>query len=66
MYLLEDDKGNIRCFQQWPKVGIANKLAQQLTRLELEFGLTPSARTRVQVDKLPGSVDPRDAEFFGT
>lgn len=35
--------------QQWPQVAIANKLAQQLTRLEQEFGMTPSARSRIQV-----------------
>jgi P27 family predicted phage terminase small subunit len=48
-YPLKDEKGRIRCLQQFPQVSIANKLAQQLTRLEQEFGLTPSARTRIHV-----------------
>ncbi len=49
MYPLRDDKGGVKCFMQWPQVAIANKLAQQLTRLEQEFGMTPSARARLQV-----------------
>jgi P27 family predicted phage terminase small subunit len=49
VYTLRDEKGNVRCVQQFPQVGIANKLAQQLTRLEQEFGMTPSARTRIQI-----------------
>src|SRR5262245_41995306 len=44
MYPLKDDRGKIRCFQQFPQVATANKLAQQLTRLEQEFGMTPLAR----------------------
>ncbi len=49
MYPLKDDAGRVKCFAQWPQVAIANKLAQQLTRLEAEFGLTPASRTRIQV-----------------
>lgn len=33
VYTLKDEKGNVRCVQQFPQVGIANKLAQQLTKL---------------------------------
>jgi P27 family predicted phage terminase small subunit len=46
-YPLKDEKGQIRCLQQFPQVAIANKLAIQLARLEQEFGLTPSARSRI-------------------
>lgn len=49
MYPLKDDAGKVKCFQQWPQVAIATKLAAQLTRLEQEFGMTPSARTRIQI-----------------
>ena len=49
MYPHKDESGKVKCFQQWPQVAIANKLAIQLTRLEQEFGMTPSARTRIQV-----------------
>jgi P27 family predicted phage terminase small subunit len=44
---LKDDKGRTKSVQPWPQVATANKLAQQLTRLEPEFGLTPAARTRM-------------------
>ena len=64
MYPLKDERGNVRCFQQWPQVGIANKLAQQLTRLEQEFGLTPSARTRVKADQA-FTTSAAEMKFFG-
>lgn len=51
MYPLKDDAGGTKCFAQWPQVAIANKLAQQLTRLEAEFGLTPAARSRIQLER---------------
>ncbi len=56
MYTLRDNEGNVKCCQQWPQVAIANRLAQQLTRLEQEFGMTPSARARLQV--APRQVEP--------
>ncbi|MCK6466351.1 MAG: phage terminase small subunit P27 family [Phycisphaerae bacterium] len=49
MYPIKDDDGQVKCFQQWPQVAIAHRLAQQLTRLEQEFGMTPSARARLQL-----------------
>jgi P27 family predicted phage terminase small subunit len=64
MYPLKDEKGQTKYFQQWPQVAIANKLAQQLTRLEQEFGMTPSSRTRIQV--APRAKEPSNAKsrFF--
>ncbi len=49
-YPIKDGQGNVKYIQQLPQVAIASKLAQQLTRLEQEFGMTPSARTRIEVD----------------
>lgn len=43
-----DDHGNEKYRQQRPEVGIVNKLAQQLGRLEAEFGLSPAARAGLQ------------------
>jgi P27 family predicted phage terminase small subunit len=57
MYPLKDDRGRVKCVQQWPQVAIAAKLSQQLTRLEQEFGMTPSARSRVQVQSSLGQTD---------
>ena len=60
MYPLKDEAGQPRCFQQWPQVAIANKLAQQLTRLEQEFGMTPASRTRIQLPVRPAEPDEFD------
>ena len=49
MYPLKDEAGNTKCFQQWPQVAIAHKLSLQLTRIEQEFGMTPSARARLHI-----------------
>ena len=65
MYPLRDDKGNLKCFVQWPQVAIAHKLAQQLTRFEQEFGMTPSARTRIHVHvTVETEEDARKARFL--
>jgi len=65
VYPLKDDDGNVKCVQQWPQVSIANKLAQQLTRLEGEFGLTPSARARLQLAPAGTELPDHDkARFF--
>ena len=50
VYPLKDDKGNVKYVAQWPQVGVGNKLAAQLTRLEQEFGMSPSSRARISVD----------------
>jgi P27 family predicted phage terminase small subunit len=49
VYTIKDEKGQPKYVQQWPQVNIAAKLADQLLRIELEYGLTPSARTRIAV-----------------
>jgi P27 family predicted phage terminase small subunit len=54
MYPIREEGGKVKCFQQWPQVAIAHRLALQLTKLEAEFGMTPSARARIQVP--PGSM----------
>jgi P27 family predicted phage terminase small subunit len=64
VYPLKDDAGNVKCVQQWPQVAIANKLAQQLTRLEQEFGLTPSARARLQLAPAGAAVPDHDKSRF--
>jgi len=65
-YPLKDDQGRVKCFMPWPQVAIAHKLAQTLARLEQEFGMTPSARTRIDVNCGPrehSSSTPEDAEW---
>ena len=63
-YPIKDGQGNVKYIQQLPQVAIASKLAQQLTRLEQEFGMTPSARTRIEVDMPPVVTD--KSRFFET
>ena len=64
MYPLKDDSGKVKYMQQWPQVAIANKLAQQLTRLEQEFGMTPSARSRIQIERRREADPGGKSRFF--
>jgi P27 family predicted phage terminase small subunit len=54
-YPLRDEKGQVRCFQQFPQVAIARNLLLVLKSYQAEFGLTPAARSRIAV---PGSEQP--------
>lgn len=45
--VVRDEAGRVKWSQQRPEVGIVSKLAQQMHRLEAEFGLTPSARSAI-------------------
>jgi P27 family predicted phage terminase small subunit len=47
-YVIKDNNGNAKYVAQFPEVAIAGKLSMQLLRFEQEFGLTPSARARVE------------------
>jgi P27 family predicted phage terminase small subunit len=58
-YPLKDGNGKVKCFAQFPQVAIMHKTTQALSRLEAEFGLTPSARTRIDVTIKP-PIDPND------
>ena len=49
--------------QQFPQVAIARNLLQVLQRYQQEFGMTPSARTRLNA--IPEPVDPEVEKFFG-
>lgn len=65
-YAVKDSDGKVKYLAQFPEVSIASNLAQQLTRLEQEFGMTPSARTRVHPGaptRDPESAD-KAAKFF--
>ena len=61
---IKNDDGSVRYIQELPQVAIVSKLSQQLTRLEQEFGMTPSARTRIEVDMPPAVTD--KSRFFET
>jgi len=50
-------------FRVYPQMALKLGLASELLRLEREFGLTPSARTRVEVEVAP--VAALDFNYFG-
>ena len=53
-YPLKNADGSIKYFMQFPQVGIRNGLARELRAIACEFGLSPSARTRINVDHSKG------------
>ncbi len=61
----EVQKGKIKYLQQFPQVGIYHKLGQMLTRLEAEFGLTPSARAGISVPAGQQGANEDDVKYFG-
>ena len=48
----------MKCLAAFPQVATANKLGMLLTRMAAEFGMTPSARTRIEVPSAPLEYDP--------
>ncbi len=50
--------------KMFPQVRIAATLADQLTRLEDRFGLTPSARRSIEVKESASNADDRKSRFF--
>ncbi len=64
VFPIRDERGNLRYMQQFPQVAIARNLLQILRSYQQEFGMTPSARTRVHV--IPAlDPDPDVERFFG-
>ena len=48
-YVVRDEHGKVKGMKPYPQVRMAGQLAEQLLRLEQNFGLTPSARSRIEV-----------------
>ncbi len=57
VYPIRDEKGQLRCMQQFPQVAIARNLLLVLKAYQQEFGLTPAARSRISM--------PADDRDFG-
>ena len=53
VYPLRDEKGNVRCMQQFPQVAIARSLLLILKSFYQEFGMTPASRTRIELPWIP-------------
>jgi len=65
VYPIKDDAGKVKYFKRWPQAAIYTELCGVLSRLEAEFGLTPSARTRLEVAKQPEQKPTGKGRFFG-
>lgn len=46
---IRSEDGKIRCFQQFPQVAIARNHLLVLRAYQQDFGMTPAARSRIQV-----------------
>jgi P27 family predicted phage terminase small subunit len=46
-FITKDENGKVKYVGQLPQVNIASNLAAQLLRIEQEFGMTPSSRSRL-------------------
>lgn len=55
--LIQTTGGNII---QNPLVGVAHKASELMYKFLVEFGMTPSSRTRINVNKLDDPEDPMD------
>lgn len=63
---VKNAEGEVIDLKPFPQVGIASKLAEQLLRLEQQFGLTPSARARLTVGRSENTNESNNkARFFG-
>ena len=63
-YPLKDGNGKIKCLQPFPQAANAHKLGALLTKLEQEFGLSPSARVRLSACLPPPPREPTDFDRF--
>jgi len=60
----DGEQGPAVGFRAYPQMALKIALASELLRLEREFGLTPSARTRVEVEVTP-PAEPAFQYFSG-
>ncbi|MCH7780243.1 MAG: phage terminase small subunit P27 family [Acidobacteria bacterium] len=60
VYPLRDEKGNVRCMQQFPQVSIARNLLLLMRSFLQEFGMTPASRSRIELPWEPPVQPVRD------
>ena len=60
-YPVKEADGRVKMIRPLPQVAQLQAITTQLLRLEQEFGLTPSSRTRIRVDMQGRHDDPLDA-----
>ena len=69
VYPIKDADGKVRELRRFPQAIASESLGRALNRYLGEFGLTPSARTRIQVNPerlAPGQDDGHGGRFFRT
>lgn len=59
VYPLRDEKGNLRCMQQFPQVSIARNMLLLMRSFLQEFGMTPASRTRIELPWEPPFQRPK-------
>ncbi|MHC4222602.1 MAG: phage terminase small subunit P27 family [Planctomycetota bacterium] len=62
-HVVKDAQGQVKGLRPYPQVRMANQIAEQLLRLEQQFGMTPSSRTRIEVPQQE-SQDDRDKQRY--
>jgi P27 family predicted phage terminase small subunit len=62
-YPVTDANGNLKRVSAYPEVAISRQLAEQLRRLEIEFGMTPSSRANLDIEK-PSPAKSEIEEFI--
>jgi len=62
-YSIPGKDKEVVCFMPFPQVSIVNKLEVSLSRLEQQFGLTPAARAKIQVE-VPVVEKPESKDRF--
>jgi P27 family predicted phage terminase small subunit len=61
-----EDKGRIKYLQQYPQVAIAAKYLQIAGTYADRLGLSPAARSRIQLPMVEQSSDKDEARIFGS
>ena len=62
-YNVKDAKGKVKYLKRFPQVAIAAELDKELGRCYAEFGMTPSARSRIVASDSAAPASPA-AQFF--
>jgi P27 family predicted phage terminase small subunit len=63
-YIIRGADESPKCVMPFPQVAIYSKLASLLSRLEAEFGLTPSSRSRISVSNPDDGAANSKTRFF--
>lgn len=63
-FVIKGDDGKVKTIMPAPHVAIARQLSEQLARIEGEFGMTPSSRSRIEVAPPAARTEDPKGRFF--